>query len=126
MDQQLTERLAFRFIHYLNQTGILAQIFECGMPLISVDQDQAVVLAFYRQHRFKLAMARDRVRQPAYPCLILYPDVGVAQFQQVKINGFFFHGPFITRKPAQKLTSPLFAIRDQGQLTTGKYVDFND
>lgn len=73
----------------------MAQILERRMTLIPVDQNQAVVLAFYRQHRFKLAMARNRVRQPAYPCLVFYPDVGVAQFQQVKINGLLFHDPYL-------------------------------
>lgn len=102
-NQQLIERLTFRLIHYPYQTGILAQIFECGMTLITIDQNQAVVLAGYRKHRFQLAMARDRVRQPAYPCLVLDPDVGVAQFKQVKINGLLFHGPFLLANLSKSL-----------------------
>jgi len=48
-------------------------------------------------------VTRDRVRQPAYPSLILYPDVGIAQFKQVKINGLLFHGPCLLKKQPKSL-----------------------
>jgi hypothetical protein len=110
MDQQMIKGLAFRLFHHRNQTCVLSQVSQRRLALITVNQNQTVIPAGYHQHRFKLAMAGERFRQPADPGLVFYPDVSIAQFKLVNIHDLLFHDPFINRKPSEKLTSPLFAI----------------
>ena len=78
VDQKLIEGLVFRLIRCRNHTGILAQVSEGGLTLISVNQNQAAVTVHDRHHRFKLTMSGDGVRQPPYPALVSYPDMCVA------------------------------------------------
>ena len=102
--------LDLRLFHHRNQTCILSQVSQRRLALITVNQNQTVIPAGYHQHRFKLAMAGERFRQPADPGLVFYPDVSIAQFKLVNIHDLLFHDPFFNRKPSEKLTSPLFAI----------------